>query len=213
MTVIAIRTVIIYVYLILALRVTGKRQIGELQPIELVVTLLISDLAVIPMQESSIPLISGLVPIAVLVCLELILSTLMMKSGKLSTLISGNPVVVIQDGVVQQNALRQLRLGIDDLSESLRQQQVFDMKAVSCAVAETSGKISVFLNPKSKEKAPAVPVVNDGQPVAWGLSFCGFDEQWLEEELATREMAMDGVLFMSADETGIVQIVEKEVGR
>ncbi len=210
MTVITIRTVIIYIFLILALRVTGKRQIGELQPIELVVTLLISDLAVIPMQESGIPLISGLVPIAVLVCLELILSTVMMKSGKLSNVISGNPVVIIQNGVVSQNALRQLRLGVDDLTETLRQQGVFDFRSVACAVAETNGKISVFQNPKTKEKLPVVPVINDGQIVAWGLKFCGFTKQWLEEQLAERGLAIKNVLLMSADENGVVNIVDKE---
>lgn len=211
MTVIAIRTVIIYIFLILALRVTGKRQIGELQPIELVVTLLISDLAVIPMQESSIPLISGLVPIAVLVCLELILSVVMMKSVKLSTLISGNPVVVIQNGVVHQNALRQLRLGMDDLTESLRQQNVFDIQTVLCAVAETNGKISLFLDPDAQEKAPAVPIVNDGQAVSWGLAFCGFTKEWLEQQLLSRRITIDEVLFMSADENGVVNLIKKEL--
>ncbi len=210
MTVIAIRTVIIYIFLILALRVTGKRQIGELQPIELVVTLLISDLAVIPMQESGIPLISGLVPIAVLVCLELVLSTVMMKSGKLSNLISGNPVVIIHNGVVSQKALRQLRLGVDDLTESLRQQGVFDVRSVSCAVAETNGKISVFPNPKAKEKCPIVPVVHDGEVVTWGLDFCGYTPQWLEEQLAERGLTMKAILLMSADENGVVTIIDKE---
>ena len=210
MTVIAIRTVIIYIFLILALRVTGKRQSGELQPIELVVTLLISDLAVIPMQESSIPLISGLVPIAVLVCLELILSIAMMKSVKLSNLISGNPVVVIQNGVVRQNALRQLRLGIDDLTESLRQQNVFDIRSVVCAVAETNGKISLFLDPNSEETSPAVPVINDGQSVSWGLAFCGFTEEWLHQQLVSRRVAIDEILFMSADQKGVVNVIKKE---
>lgn len=210
MAVTAIRTVIIYIFIILALRVTGKRQVGELQPIELVVTLLISDLAVVPMQESGIPLTSGLIPIAVLVCLELVLSTLMMKSTKLSEIISGNPVVVIQNGVIQQQAMRQLRLGVDDLTETLRQQGVFDLHSVSCAIVETSGKISVLQSEKSKKNTAPVPVINDGHPVNWGLKFCGFSKQWLEETLAEKRCAMEDVLLMTADSAGSVTIVRKE---
>ncbi len=208
MAVTAIRTVIIYIFIIVALRVTGKRQIGELQPIELVLTLLISDLAVVPMQESGIPLVSGLVPIAVLVCLELILSTIMMKSNKLSQWISGNPVVIISKGIPQQQAMRQLRLGVDDLTEALRQQGIFDIGQVECAVAETSGKISVFK--KVKNHKASVPVVNDGQAVDWGLSYCRLTPQWLEETLAAHDCSLNHVLLMTADSDGQVLIVKKE---
>lgn len=208
MAITAIRTVIIYIFIILALRVTGKRQIGELQPIELVLTLLISDLAVVPMQENGIPLISGLIPIAVLVCLELILSTIMMKSNKLSQMVSGNPVVVIENGVPQQQAMRRLRLGVDDLTEALRQQGIFDIGQVECAVAETSGRISVFK--KVKNHKAAVPVVNDGQAVEWGLTYCGLTTQWLEETLAVHSCPLDSVLLMTADRNGEVCIVKKE---
>jgi uncharacterized membrane protein YcaP (DUF421 family) len=211
MVITAIRTVIIYIFIIVALRITGKRQIGELQPIELVVTLLISDLAVIPMQESEIPLISGLIPIVVLVALELILSTLMMKSNSLSKLISGNPVVIIQDGKLQQKALRQLRLGVDDLTEALRQQGVFDLHSVEYAVVETNGKISIFQRVKNnKKETAAVPVVNDGQAVAWGLDFCHLTPQWLEETLVANRCSMDTVLLMTADRNGKVSIIQKE---
>lgn len=209
MAITAIRTVIIYLFIIVALRVTGKRQIGELQPVELVVTLLISDLAVIPMQESDIPLVTGLIPIAVLVCMELILSTLMMKSNGLSTLISGHPVVIIRNGVLQQKALRQLRLGVDDLTEALRQQKVFDLKQVECALVETSGKISVFTRHKNGEH-PAVPVINDGQPVEWGLSYCDLTPQWLEEVLAAQGHSMEQVLLMTADRSGRYTVIRKE---
>lgn len=210
MAITAIRTVIIYIFIILALRVTGKRQIGELQPIELVVTLLISDLAVVPMQENTIPLISGLIPIAVLVCLELILSTLMMKSNKLTALISGHPVVVIRDGVIQQKAMGQLRLGVDDLTEALRQQSIFDIRQVECAVVETSGKISIFKQVKNGKKEATVPVINDGQAVAWGLSYCGLTPQWLEETLAAQNCSIDTVLLMTADRNGQVSLIKKE---
>ena len=97
MTITAIRTVLIYILVIAAMRVMGKRQLGELQPVELVVTLLISDMAAVPMQESGLPLLSGVLPILILVALELLLSGLMLKSPRFSRLVSGNPIVLIQD--------------------------------------------------------------------------------------------------------------------
>ena len=208
MTVTAIRTVIIYIFIILALRVTGKRQIGELQPIELVVTLLISDLAVIPMQENGMPLVSGLIPIAILVSLELLLSTLMMKSTKLSQIINGNPVVLIQRGKLKQQALRELRLGVDDVTEAMRQQQLFDIRQIDCAIAETNGKISFF--EKTKNSSAFVPIINDGKTVQWGLKFCRLTPQRIEQILNDNHCALSDVLLMMADRNGKVVIIRKE---
>lgn len=210
MAITVIRTIIIYIFIIVALRVTGKRQIGELQPIELVVTLLISDLAVIPMQENGIPLISGLIPIAVLVALELILSTLMMKSNGLSMLISGHPVIIIQNGKLIQKALRKLRMGVDDLTETLRQQGIFDIRDVQYAVVETNGKVSVYQKATSGKRGAAVPVINDGQAVEWGLEFCGLSQQWLTDILKKKKLDIHEVLLMTCDGSGSVSIIKKE---
>ena len=208
MTVTAIRTVIIYIFIILALRVTGKRQIGELQPVELVVTLLISDLAIVPMQENSIPLISGLIPIAILVSLELILSTLMMKSTKLSQIINGNPVVLITRGKLDQKALRKMRLGVDDLTESMRQQELFDIQKIDCAIAETNGKISFF--EKSNTDTAHVPIINDGETVAWGLTFCHLNKTQVKSIVAEKGYDEKEVLLMTADRHHNVVIIRKE---
>ena len=140
MAISAIRTVIIYIFIIAAMRIMGKRQLGELQPVELVVTLLISDLAAVPMQESGMPLLNGLIPIVVLVALELLLSGLMLKSSGFSKLISGNPIVIIRDGKLDQKALKRLRLTVEDLMETLRQQNAFDIREIEYAIAETNGK-------------------------------------------------------------------------
>ncbi len=138
MAISAIRTVIIYIFIIAAMRIMGKRQLGELQPVELVVTLLISDLAAVPMQESGMPLLNGLIPIVVLVALELLLSGLMLKSSGFSKLISGNPIVIIRDGKLDQKALKRLRLTVEDLMETLRQQNAFDIREIEYAIAETN---------------------------------------------------------------------------
>ncbi len=212
MAITAIRTAIIYIFIIAALRITGKRQLGELQPAELVVTLLIADLAVIPMQESSIPLLTGLIPIAVLVSLELILSALMLKSNWLSKVISGNPVVVIQNGKLCQKALKQLRMGVDDLMETLRQQGVFDISEVRHAIAETNGKLSVYPQPANSNQPPsaAFPVISDGEAVDWALSLCGKDREWIQQKLQKKKCPPACVLLMTVDETGKSYIIRKD---
>ena len=220
MAVTAIRTAIIYVLLIAALRVTGKRQLGELQPIELVVTLLISDLASVPMQESGAPLLSGLIPIAVIVSLELIFSVLMLKSEWLARLISGNPVVLIQDGKLSQKALRQLRLTVEDLLETLRQQDVFDLRDVRYAIAETNGSISVFkyadcqtVTVRDLKKKPsggaAVPVVNDGHLVEWGMRLTGVSETWVYETLKQHHCTLSETLLLTADNKHQAYLIRK----
>ncbi len=222
MIITAVRTAIIYIVLIVGLRITGKRQLGELQPIELVVTLLISDLAAVPMQENGIPLLNGLVPIAVLISLELILSVCMMKSNGLSRLISGNPVVIIHEGIVQQPALRKLRLTVEDLTESLRQQGFFDLQEIQYAIAETNGSISVFPFSKNQpatkndlqgeiaENFAAVPLVNDGKLVEWGLSFCGISEKKVYTVLKKKKCPLANTLLLTADKNGHYFLIEKE---
>ncbi len=222
MAIAALRTVIIYVMIIAALRLAGKRQLGELQPAELVVTLLIADLAAVPMQDNGTPLLSGLVPIAVLVALELILSTLMMKCRWLSHLVTGNPVVIIRDGKLQQKSLKQLRLTVEDLMETLRQQGIFDIREVQYAIAETNGKISVCPVPSTKPATPKVldiqvadegapvPVVSDGRLVDWGIAMCGLTPEWVREKLRRRNVPLREVLLMTADKQHKVCIVRRE---
>ena len=125
-----IRTILLYIFVVLGLRLMGKRQIGELQPSELVVTLLISDIAAVPMQENGIPLISGLIPIFTLVAVELILSALMLKSDKVRSLISGKPVIIIREGKILQRQMKRVRFTIEDLMEDLRQMNIFRIEDV-----------------------------------------------------------------------------------
>ena len=221
MAITALRTAIIYLVLIAGFRITGKRQLGELQPIELVVTLLLSDLAAVPMQETGIPLLNGLIPIAVLISLELILSAWMMKSNGLSRLISGNPIVIIHEGKLQQNALRKLRLTVEDITETLRQQGIFDWNEVQYAIAETNGKISVFKfpdyqpaekqdMPSAKESPAQVPLVSDGSFVDWGLSFCNVSQQEIQTFLKKKHCALKEVLLLMGDKNHHYVLTVKE---
>ncbi|MGN0631461.1 MAG: DUF421 domain-containing protein, partial [Ruminococcus sp.] len=147
MSIILLRSIILYAVVIFSVRLMGKRQLGELQPGELVITILISNIATLPIENTSVPLLPGIVPILTLVCLEVIVSFITMKSKKLRKLVSGSPKIVIRDGEIIQQTMLDLRLTIDDLLMSLRSNQIFDPSEVQFAIVETTGAISVY--PKS----------------------------------------------------------------
>ena len=214
MTVSVIRTVILYFLLMAAMRLMGKRQLGELQPTELVVTLLLSDLAAVPMQDTGLPLMNGALPILVLVVLEILLSGLMLKCPPLARLVAGSPIAVIRDGKVDENAMRRLRLTVDDLVESLRQQEVFDLRQVQYAIAETNGHITAYcyprfqtatvgdVNPNPTDDGMPVLVVSDGRLCPWGMQLCGMTEAHLARLLDKYHCRLEDVFLMTATKTG-----------
>ena len=226
MTVTAIRTVIIYILLILAMRLMGKRQIGDLQHIELVVTLLISDLAVVPMQDPGTPLMSGLLPIFLLVALEILLSAWMLKSPSFARLVTGNPIVVIQNGTLLPSAMKKLRLTVNDLTENLRGQGIFDLSDVDTAIVETDGTISTYLRTErqparrrdvTSKTVPPEPVpmviISDGRPCEWAMDVCGWDHDRLNQTLQRDGITQDNVFLMTADAMGNYTIVPKGDGK
>ena len=222
MTITAIRTVIIYIVIIAAMRIMGKRQLGELQPVELVVTLLISDLAAVPMQESGMPLLIGLVPIFVLVAMELLLSALMLKVPWFSRMISGSPIVLIDNGKLNQKSLKRMRLTLDDLMETLREQNVFDIRDIQYAIAETNGKISVFPIPEKQpttcgdidcvppdEGLPLV-VLSDGQYSDWAMQLCHIQKEWVEKILRKNKCSQEDVFLMTVNKSKEYYIIRKD---
>lgn len=223
MVVMAIRTAIVYILLIVAMRIMGKRQIGELQPAELSVALLISDVASIPIQDPNVPLLRGLIPVAVLVVMEMIISVAMLKSTRIARIVTGKPIVVVQDGKLLQSALKQLRMTVDDLFESLRSQGIFDLQDVALAVVETSGNVSVFQRAGSRPPtgdewemvgmSTSMPllVVSDGKLCLWALKACRLTPEWVEKTLKKQHLSLHEVLMMTADENGTYTIVEKDV--
>lgn len=158
MIIIILRTLIIYSSVILSLRIMGKRQIGELQPAELVVAIMISDLAAIPMESVNIPLLSGIIPVFTLISAEVIVSYLSLKSKKIRKFVIGEPSIVIYDGVINQNELERLRFNIDDLLEELRVNNCYDISDVYVAVLETNGKLSLI--PRDKARGVTVEDLN-----------------------------------------------------
>ena len=214
MTISVIRTVILYVLLMAAMRLMGKRQLGELQPSELVVALLLSDLAAVPMQENGLPLLNGVLPILVLVSLELILSALMLKFPAVGKLIGGTPQAVIRDGKIDAAVMRRLRLTVEDLAESLRQQGIFDISRVQYAIAETGGRISAYCYPRyhhataadvgvdTPDKGMPLVVISDGALCDWGMRLCGISEEQVAGILRRHRCAQEDVFLLTATKTG-----------
>ena len=217
-----IRTFLLYLVIIFAVRLMGKRQISELQTSELVVTLLISDIASIPMQNTGQPLVSGLVPIFMLVAIEIILSVLMQKSGRFRKVICGRPIVVINDGKIQQNELRRLRMTIEDLFEDLRQNSIVSISDVAYAIVETNGKLSVIKKPGKESVTPdmlqlVVPdtgietvVISDGVISETSAKLCKKSVALVEGVLKGKNLTAYQVFLMTANTAGDFQIIKKE---
>ena len=211
-----IRTILLYIALIVGLRAMGKRQIGELEPIELVMTMLVSDLAAVPMQDFGIPLLNGIVPILTLLSLSMLLSFCSMHSIRIRRFICGNPTTLIRNGVIQQDALLRNRFTLDELIDELRAQGVTDLSTVKYAVLETNGSLSVLLYTAEQSVTPKqlglaiedeqfLPdiLINDGRVLSKTLRNCGLDEAWLHNTLnAQGYHSAREVLLLSRDQSG-----------
>ena len=192
-----VRTVILYFLIMIGLRLMGKRQIGELEPGELVLTMMISDLATVPMQDFGIPLVAGVIPILTLLALSMLLSQLSLSSLRLRALLCGTPSVLIRDGEIQQEAMRKNRYTLDELLEELRGQGIAGIGEVRYAVLENSGRLSVL--PQSPEaEAPPVVLVNDGRLLRRNLEALGLDEAWLRKTLQKEGLASHREAFLLA---------------
>ncbi|MBQ7573348.1 MAG: DUF421 domain-containing protein [Clostridia bacterium] len=168
MLILVIRTLILYLTVIISMRIMGKRQIGELQPSELVVAIMISDLASVPMQSIDIPILSGIVPVLTLIVAEVMMSYLSVKSKKMRTLIAGEPSVIIYNGHINEGELKKLRFNINDLLEELRLNNIFDISEVDTAIIETSGKLSVIQ--KERDRGVTLSDLNIEPKAKTGLS-------------------------------------------
>ena len=218
------RTILLYFILMVGLRLMGKRQIGELEPSELVLTLIISDLAAVPMQDFGIPLVNGVFPIVTLLCLSMLLSFFSLKSIRFRGLVCGYPTVIIRDGKILQQNMARNRFTVDELLEQLRGQGYSDLSDVKYAVLETSGQVSVLPYTKASPVTPKVSamdvpddvtlpilLINDGRIMSENLSASGYDAAWLEKQLRERRLTSPRqVFFMTVDEAGAITCVAKE---
>lgn len=144
-----VRTIILYLFIIAGIRLMGKRQVGELEPSELVLALLIADLAAVPMQDFGIPLLTGIIPIFTLLCITMILSVLTMKSVKFRAIVCGRPSIIVENGKLCQQEMKKNRFTVDELMEELRMKGITDISTIKYAILETNGQISVLPTPTS----------------------------------------------------------------
>lgn len=197
-----IRTAILYILTIVALRCMGKRQIGELEPAELVITLLISDLATLCMQDLETPLVYSLVPMATLVILEIIFSFLTMKIPFVSRLLGGRYSVLIDDGVIDQREMRKSQMTVGELMEELRQNGLMAVEDVKYCVMETDGKVSVIPKRGATQKTLPLILISDGIPVRENLRRRGLNEEDLAFILRTQGIYEPGQVFLLYEISG-----------
>lgn len=223
MAIVILRTAIIYCTLLLAMRLMGKRQLGEMELSEFVVASLIADLASHPLQDVGIPMINGLVPVLTLFCFEILIAGLSMKSIRLRTLLFGRPSILVRRGVIDQKEMRVNRFTADELMQELRNQGMFDLSQVEYAILETDGRLNVIpypaeQPPTASQLGVAVPdggcpliVVSEGRVIGKNLRAIGRSTEWLREELRRKghENVQD-VYLMTVNQSGQQYIAGKE---
>lgn len=222
MMITVIRTVILYLLAVAAVRLMGKRQVGELQPMELIVTILLSEIVAIPMQNNDIPLMNSVIAVLILTSIAIIISVIVLKSIKLRNLFEGKPQVVITNGRPDDKQLKRLRLTLDDILGALRQKSVFSINEVKYAIVETDGSLSVLLNSESKPLTPSdlnlnakeakldCPVILDGKQSNVFFSQCLMDKNKLEKLLFENKLRADSVYLLTVNTSGIVTLIEKD---
>lgn len=205
-----LRTVILYFSMIFAMRIMGKKQVGELQPSELVVSIAISDLASIPMQDMNQPLLSGLIPIITLTCLEVILSFVTLKSRPVRTALTGTPCILIRHGKICEDEMERLRYNLGDLTEELRTSGYPDIREIEYAILETTGTLNILPVSDKRPLTPAdlnisvpqanlcVMVIADGKLLSDSLKHTGYNESWLRKQLEDNHIRRYEDVFYAA---------------
>ncbi len=218
---IIIRTLIIYLAVVVGMRLMGKRQLGEMQPGELVVTILMSEVAAIPIEDAAVPLINGIIPIVVLVSLEIINSLLEMKSVRFRMITEGNPQTVIKNGELDQKQLKSLRLTVNDILAALRQKDVFDIDDVQYAVVETNGTLSVLLKPEKRNSTPKnydkpekdngipCPVIIDGKTIPENFLDTGVTVKEIKKKIQQEKLKEKDIILMTVDKNKKYYIIKR----
>lgn len=217
-----IRGFILYIFIIVCMRFMGKRQLGELQPTELVITILLSEIASIPMENNDVPMINSILAALLLVCLEIINSVIIMKSTKVRYLLQGKPAIIINDGKLDQKKLKALRFTADDILDQLRQKDIFEIEEVQYAVVETNGSLSVMKKlqydspvnhdlgiEKPKQGIPVL-VVNDGKYIEAVIKDNGIRKESVCKILKKEKTDVKEVLIMLIDKYDNYTLIKKE---
>ena len=216
------RALLLYLLVIFAVRMMGKRQLGDLQPSEIVTTILIGNIASLPIEDSSLPMAAAVVPILTLAAFEVAVSEAGLKWRRLRLLFSGRPQVIIREGKIDQKAMKKIRFTLDDLMGNLRGEGVFDIQDVWHCVVETNGKVNILqkfparsLTPadmqlKGKDERPPMVVIADGEIVKASMEQLGITSDWLGKVLEQKKLRRQDIFLMTVDGSRKVFIVEKE---
>lgn len=212
MLIIMIRTVMLYAVIILMMRLMGKKQLGELQPSELVTTILVSNVATLSIEDPTIPMLIGLVPILMIVCIDVIMSVITLKNPRLRRLVTGSPKIIISDGVIDRRELEKLRYTIDDVLGAMREQSIFDITEVRYAIVETTGKINFFKKTDGKNDPPCV-VIKDGIVEESGLKVSGMSGKAIKKLLDDNATGLDNVFLLTVKRGGDYDLIRKDAGK
>lgn len=205
------RAIILYILVLVVMRLMGKREIGQLQPFELAISIMIADLASIPMTDTGVPITNGIIPILGLLVMHLVISIINMKSIKLRGIICGKPSILIYRGKIDEKALKRERFTINELEERLRGNNVFNLGDVEYAILETSGQITVIQKPEKRNIIPedfniipeyeGIPydLVIDGKIMHENLKIIGKDINWLKKQLEQFKMKPEEALIVTID--------------
>jgi len=216
------RAAFLYLFLIITMRLMGKRQVGQMEPSEVVVAMLMADLASIPMDDPSIPLYQGIVPLVAVLVTELALSRLSERSIGIRKVLCGKPVILIENGRIMQKNLKKTRITADELAGHLRIKDVLDITTVQYAILETNGELSVFLWPKDrpatareagiKAKAEHLPVslIENGRLLSANFAPAGKDEKWIKKILTARNTTVQRTFLLTVDDLDNVIWIPKE---
>jgi len=218
-----LRTIVLHLVLLAVIRLMGKRQIGQMEASEFVVTMLVANLASVPMQDGSIPLFSGVVPILTVLGLELVLSGLSLRSIRLRKLLCGKPVILRENGQLLQQNLKKTRVTMDELTGLLREKDVLDFRCVQYAILETNGNLSVFPYPKEKPasaKDAGIPVrkqllpvtvISDGCLLEENLQKAKKDTFWVQKVLKEKKATLQETWLLTVDGADQVVFYRKEI--
>ena len=222
MLVTLVRAFIIYLVVTAIMRLMGKREIGQLQPTELIIMLLISELVTIPLEDNEIPLMNSLAAVAVLAFIEIAVSAVSLKSKKFRSVMQGNPVIIIREGIIDQKQMKELRMTVDDLLFALRQKDVFDIESVQYAIIESSGAMSVLLKSSARavsvceagiepanDSYPAL-IIADGKLNESALKTTCLSPNKLEEVLKKENATVKDIFLMTADNRHNLRVIKKQ---
>ena len=220
-----IRAIILYIVVLVVMRLMGKREIGQLQPFELAISIMIADLASVPMSELGIPLSNGIVPILALLVIYMIISILNMKSVNFRKIMSGKPAILIYRGKIDEKALRKESITINELQERLRVDNIFNLGDVEYAILETNGELTVIQKPEKRALTPqdlnispeyegiSYDLVVEGKVMHDNLKVIGKDEIWLEKQLKKFDANTENTLVATIDGKGNFFCQKKEKGK